>query len=104
MSGDDKTELPRRRTRATIPSGVCVSSYGLSDTDVTLSKEPLVLEADTSRSGDLAGTATHTIQQNYCSTMRSNLGRQSGGRQDLNPAVTGAVFIRGRVSGTDVLP
>ena len=44
MSGDDKTELARRRTRATIPSGVCVSSYGLSDTDVTLSKELLVLE------------------------------------------------------------
>src|SRR4249919_1348133 len=35
MSGDDKTELPRRRTRATIPSEVCVSSYGLSDIDVT---------------------------------------------------------------------
>ena len=44
MSGDDNTELPRRRTRATIPSGVCMSSYGRSDTDVTLSKELLVLE------------------------------------------------------------
>jgi hypothetical protein len=37
MSGDDKTELPRRRTRATIPSGVCLSSYGLSDIDITFS-------------------------------------------------------------------